>query len=94
MFYYNLELRFLLLKKMYLDGIVFFDMGEANDSLTFSFREGPEKGFGLRADVGFGLQMRLPFLGPVRLDWGFPLKFHEKYRERKMEFQFTMGSGF
>ena len=94
MFHYNLELRFLLLKKMYLDGILFFDVGEANDSLTFSFNGDPEKGFGLRMDIGFGLQVRLPVLGPVRLDWGFPLKFHEKYREKEMEFQFMMGSGF
>ena len=94
MFYYNLELRVPLVKRSYLDGLVFFDIGEANDSLTFTFNKGPGEGFGLRADVGFGLQMQVPFLGPVRLDWGFPLKFHEKYEEREMEFQLMMGAGF
>lgn len=94
MFYYNLELRIPLLKQAYLDGLVFFDMGEANDSLTFNFNKGPEEGFGLRADVGFGVQVQIPFLGPVRLDWGFPLKFYEEYEEREMEFQLMMGTGF
>ncbi|MCY4512395.1 MAG: outer membrane protein assembly factor BamA, partial [Bdellovibrionales bacterium] len=94
MFYYNLELRIPLLKNSYLDGLVFFDMGEANDSLTFNFNKGPEEGFGLRADVGFGVQVQVPLLGPVRLDWGFPLKFHKKYEEQEMEFQLMMGTGF
>ena len=94
MFHYNLELRIPLVKRAYLDGLLFFDMGEANDSLTFVFNKGPEEGFGLRADVGFGLQVRIPFLGPVRLDWGFPLKFHREYEEQEMEFQLMMGTGF
>ena len=94
MFYYNLELRIPLVKRAYLDGLLFFDVGEANDSLTFVFNKGPEEGFGLRADVGFGLQVRVPFLGPVRLDWGFPLKFHKEYGEQEMEFQLMMGAGF
>ena len=94
MFYYNLELRVPLLKRMYLDGILFFDMGQAGDSLTFALSDRPEEGFGLRLDAGFGLQAQLPMLGLVRLDWGFPFKFYEEYGERPMEFQITMGAGF
>ena len=94
MFYYNLELQAPLLRHPELKGILFFDVGEANDSLTFSFHRGVEEGFGLRADVGFGLKAWLPVLGPVRLDWGFPLKPQRDYEEAGMELQFTMGSGF
>ncbi len=87
MFYFNGELEFPLISRARLRGAVFFDMGEANDKLSFH----PSRG--LRANTGFGLRWASP-MGPVRLDWGVPFQIKEEYGEKNLEFHFSMGSPF
>ena len=87
MFYWNVEIQFPIIQASSIDGVLFFDAGEVSDKLSFNFSKE------LRADVGVGIRWRSPF-GPIRLDWGFPLKPKREFGENKMEFQFSMGSSF
>ena len=87
MFYYNLELEFDLIKSMDLSAILFFDIGEARDELSFSLNEG------LRMDAGLGFKWWSPF-GPLRVDFGLPYKPRKEYGENSIEFQFNVGSAF
>lgn len=87
MFFWNLELQFPIEKTAGVDGVLFFDVGEAMDKLSFNPFET------MRLDAGFGVRWRSPF-GPLRLDFGFPFKPQERFGEQKMEFQFSIGSSF
>lgn len=69
-----------------LKGVVFFEAGNAfNDGERPSFQD-------LRTDVGFGVRWISP-LGPLRLDFGFPLGSRLPGEDR-FEVQFTVGSLF
>jgi outer membrane protein insertion porin family len=48
--------------------------------------------YDLRFSVGFGFRWFSP-LGPLRFEWGFPLKPKRPY-ENTYEFQFTVGNAF
>jgi outer membrane protein insertion porin family len=104
--YSNLEFEFPIIDKVGIRGVTFFDMGNAWNteqqfckttpapqfskvvSPCFSF---PESLGYLRTSTGFGIRWFSP-LGPLRFEWGFPLKrlpYEESY-----VFEFTIGNFF
>jgi outer membrane protein insertion porin family len=63
---FNAEVMFPVVEKYGLQGVAFFDMGQAfGDSETISFGD-------FRRSVGFGARWMSPF-GPLRVELGFPL---------------------
>ena len=90
--YYNLELQFPLVDATKIFGVVFYDIGMAEDVLQLSK---------LRSNFGVGFRWFSP-MGPLRFEWGFPI--NRKCIERKpsdgeceMEgpmFQFSLGAPF
>lgn len=82
--YYNLEFQFPLLKEADIKGVVFYDIGDANDYLTLD---------NLRSDVGFGFRWFSP-IGPLRFEWGFPINPRPEYKETGVNFQFAIGPNF
>lgn len=83
-FYYNLEFQFPLINEAGIKGVVFYDIGDADDQLTLT---------NLRSDFGFGFRWFSP-IGPLRFEWGFPIDRQEKYKEAPVNFQFAIGSPF
>ena len=84
-FFYSLELEAPIVERAGLRAAVFFDIGEANNKLSFNLQEQ------LRADLGFGIRWRSPF-GPISLDWALPYKPRKELKERVWEFHFSIGS--
>ncbi len=83
-FYYQSELQFPLIKEAGVLGVAFFDIGYADDSISFD---------DLKSDVGFGFRWYSP-VGPLRFEWGFPLNPDDEYDEDSVKFQFAIGSPF
>lgn len=83
---FNAEWVFPIIKAASINGVLFFDMGNAFDvgetMLTFS---------GQRQSVGYGLRWLSP-IGPLRFEWGYPLDLQEG--ESRSLFDFTIGSLF
>ena len=84
-FFYSLELEVPIVERAGLRAAVFFDLGEANNELSFNLQEQ------LRANVGFGIRWRSPF-GPISLDWALPYKPRKQFQEQNWEFHFGVGS--
>ncbi len=82
--YYNLEFQFPLINEAGIKGVVFYDIGDANDQLEISE---------IRQNVGFGFRWFSP-IGPLRFEWGFPLERRSKFNEDPVNFQFAIGSPF
>lgn len=82
--YYNLEFQFPLIAEAGIQGVVFYDVGDADDQIKIS---------NLRQDVGFGFRWYSP-IGPLRFEWGFPLHRKEIYDEKPVNFEFAIGSPF
>jgi outer membrane protein insertion porin family len=82
--YYNLEFQFPLVTEAGIQGVIFYDVGEAEDSIM------PEL---LRQDVGFGFRWYSP-IGPLRFEWGFPLDREVQYNEQPVYFEFAIGAPF
>jgi outer membrane protein insertion porin family len=82
--FYNLEFQFPLITEAGIKGVVFYDVGAAEDSLTAD---------DFRQDVGFGFRWFSP-IGPLRFEWGFPLKRETKYGEGPVNFEFAIGAPF
>jgi len=62
----------------------FYDIGVVNkDAYDFSFS-------GYNDDVGIGLRLEIPFLGPIRLDWAIPLTT-DGHNDGGAKFQMNMG---
>lgn len=76
------EMEFPLIPEAGIKGVVFYDVGEAEDDFVFDE---------LRSDVGFGFRWFSP-IGPLRFEWGFPIAKREG--ERSVNFQFAIGSPF
>ncbi|HEV8322408.1 MAG TPA: BamA/TamA family outer membrane protein, partial [Myxococcota bacterium] len=53
----------------------------------------PPEGLWIRSSVGFGIRWFSP-IGPLRFEWGFPLKRDPLRSERRTEFEFTIGNFF
>jgi outer membrane protein insertion porin family len=80
---YQTELEFPMIKEAGIRGVVFFDIGQAEDVIR-------EDGF--YSNVGFGLRWFSP-MGPLRFEWAFPLK-HNPASPDKVIFDFSIGSPF
>jgi outer membrane protein insertion porin family len=82
--YYNLEFQFPLINEAGVKGVVFYDIGYADDSLKLS---------DFRSNWGFGFRWFSP-IGPLRFEFGFPFDRQEVYSERSVNFQFAIGTPF
>ena len=80
--YYNLEFEFPLISEAGIKGVVFYDVGQAEDELSLS---------SFKMDWGFGFRWFSP-LGPLRFEWGFPINPGED--DRAVNFQFAIGTPF
>ena len=103
-YHQNLEFEFPIIQPVGLRGVLFTDLGNAwNLEQVFCTASpaaqydvtnpcfSPEDILNLRTSVGFGLRWFSP-LGPLRFEWGFPLK-RLPYEEASV-FQFTIGNFF
>lgn len=82
--YYQLEMQFPLISEAKINGVVFYDVGSAEDQLDFA---------SLRQDVGFGFRWYSP-IGPLRFEWGFPVDRKKYVDEDSSAFQFAIGAPF
>ncbi len=83
-FYYNLEFEWAMVKEAGIKGVVFFDVGQAEDDLSIS---------SLKSAYGAGVRWISP-LGPLRFEWGFPIDPDERFGEQKVIFDFSISSTF
>lgn len=82
--YYSGEFEFGLVQEAGIRGVVFYDIGNADDTLALSE---------YRQNVGFGFRWFSP-IGPLRFEWGFPLDRRPEFEEPAVVFQFAIGSPF
>lgn len=80
--YYNLEFEFPLISEAGIKGVLFYDIGQAEDELSMDQ---------FKMDWGFGFRWFSP-LGPLRFEWGFPIK--RTTDDRAVNFQFAIGTPF
>lgn len=80
--FYNIEVEFPLISEAGIKGVLFYDIGEAEDDIT---------NVDIRQDVGFGFRWFSP-IGPLRFEWGFPL--NRLYDDPANTFQFAIGTPF
>lgn len=83
-FYYNLEFQFPLINEAGIKGVVFYDIGDADNELSLA---------DFRSDVGFGFRWFSP-IGPLRFEWGFPIDRQDRFDEGPVNFQFAIGAPF
>ncbi len=83
-FFYNLEFQFPLIKEAGILGVVFYDIGNADNSIDLA---------DLRSNWGFGFRWFSP-IGPLRFEWGFPIARREEFDEDAVNFQFAIGTPF
>ena len=81
----NVELEIPIVKAMRIMAVLFFDAGNAYAD------DSPISLTNLRTSMGFGFRWWSQ-MGPLRFEWGFPLKPHSD--EEPMVFEFTIGSAF
>lgn len=82
--YYNGEFEFPLIQEAGIKGVLFYDVGDADDTLVLSE---------FRHDMGFGFRWFSP-IGPLRFEWGFPLGRRPDLGESPVNFEFSIGSPF
>ena len=82
--YDNLEMEFPLIAEAGVKGVVFLDVGNADDQLPLAK---------YRSNVGFGFRWFSP-IGPLRFEWGFPLDRKPQFGEDAVNFEFAIGSPF
>lgn len=80
--FYQFEVEFPLVTEAGIKGVVFYDIGIADDDIIWSE---------FRQDYGFGFRWFSP-IGPLRFEWGFPID--RRPDERAVEFSFAIGSPF
>ena len=80
---YQTELQFPLIREAQMFGVVFYDVGQAEDDISAS---------NFFSDWGFGIRWFSP-IGPLRFEWGFPLNANPLYHSNQ-EFQFSIGTPF
>jgi outer membrane protein insertion porin family len=81
----NNEIVFPIIPPAGIKGVVFFDAGNAYAEEQAYFDEP------LRLATGFGIRWFSP-IGPLRFEWGFPIK--KRPDERNMVFEFSIGTFF
>lgn len=77
------ELQFPLIREAEMFGVVFYDIGQAEDNITAD---------GFYSNWGFGLRWFSP-IGPLRFEWGFPFKRTSYYHDNGV-FEFSIGTPF
>jgi outer membrane protein insertion porin family len=82
--FYQGEFEFPLIQEAGIKGVLFYDVGEANDEISSGE---------LRSDIGFGFRWFSP-IGPLRFEWGFPLDRKTENEEQAVVFQFAIGAPF
>ena len=82
--YYNLEFEWGLVKEAGIRGVVFFDVGLANNDINFDE---------LKSSWGLGVRWNSP-MGPLRFEWGFPLNPNKAIGEGGEDFQFSIMQSF
>ena len=82
--FYQAEMEFPLVTEAGIKGVLFYDVGEAEDIIELQ---------NMRSDVGFGFRWFSP-IGPLRFEWGFPIARRNELGERAVNFQFAIGSPF
>lgn len=80
---FNVEVEFPIFMPVGIRGVVFFDAGNAFDD------DEQVNPLDLRTAVGFGIRWWSP-IGPLRFEWGFPLRPQEG--EPPMVFEFNIGT--
>lgn len=100
---FNSEIEFPIIEMAGIKGVVFFDAGNSFNLEDSWCQAGGGRGinkytdpcnsnpFNLRTSVGFGFRWFSP-MGPLRFEWGFPLKRYEG--EDNAIFEFTFGNFF
>lgn len=78
----NTEIEFPLISEAGIRGVVFYDIGDAQDSLNPA---------DFRSDYGFGFRWFSP-IGPLRFEWGFPIDRRDD--DRATNFEFSIGAPF
>ncbi len=81
--FYTAELEFPLINEAGIKGVVFYDIGQAEDNIVAN---------GYNSDVGFGFRWFSP-IGPLRFEWGFPLDGNPDYHQ-PVNFEFSIGTPF
>ena len=84
MAYFNLEYLFPLYRPLGLQGVIFYDTGNA-------WRDSENYFSDMRHSAGAGIRWRSP-LGPLRFEWGYNLDPRDD--EKKSVFEFTIGRPF
>ncbi len=84
MAYFNLEYLFPVYRPLGLQGVIFYDTGNA-------WRDSEDYFSDMRHSAGAGIRWRSP-LGPLRFEWGYNLSPRDN--ERKSVFEFTIGRPF
>ena len=85
-FLYNLEMQFPLSRKARLYGLMFFDMGYADNEWTALWSH-------LKKDVGLGVMFVTP-IGPINLKLGAPISDDYRLKMGQAEFHFSVGADF
>lgn len=80
---YQMEFEFPLIAEAGIKGVAFFDVGQAEDLLTYD---------DFYSDVGFGFRWFSP-IGPLRFEWGFPMRPTDASPD-KVVFEFSIGAPF
>jgi outer membrane protein insertion porin family len=80
---YQTEFEFPLVKEAKIKGVVFYDVGQAEDDIT---------DYDFYSSFGFGFRW-FSLLGPLRFEWGFPLRQLETSPDPSI-FEFSIGSPF
>ncbi len=75
-------------------GAVFYDMGYVNeDAWQFGPKDARFGSGGMNSNVGIGLLVELPAIGPVRIDYGIPMQADEQ-NDSSGKVQFNVGYKF
>ena len=80
---FQTEMQYPLIKEAGLNGVFFFDAGQAEDDLTKS---------ALRSDFGMGFRWQSP-LGLLRFEWGWPID-SDQFNGQGVNFEFSIGPPF
>jgi outer membrane protein insertion porin family len=78
----NSEFEFPLISEAGIKGVVFYDIGDADDSISIN---------NFRSDYGFGFRWFSP-IGPLRFEWGFPIDRRDD--DKAVNFEFSIGAPF
>lgn len=80
---YQMELEFPIIAEAQIKGVVFYDVGQAEDNISMD---------NFYSDVGFGFRWFSP-IGPLRFEWGFPMRSADNSPD-PVVFEFSIGSPF